>query len=217
VAWKRFDGFERISFGFRVFTTVFYLHVRNLNSLGVRHTGVGDVAMKGLRSGWLTLIIFSVPGCGEALTSAMKQAKDQAEVEQAGLYAAAKSAAADPEIEKLLMDKDGSAEARGWLHPSHSNHVLWKGDRERITTLVNDLYAAGAESVHAVEILKEQGTEIVAQFVVTLPPEPRARQRVLRVHNEFWKSDLGDGEAEDLADFTMDDHGQRYVEFNFDL
>ncbi len=95
--------------------------------------------------------------------------------------------------------------------------MLWKGDREQILQLVNDLYSSGAQAVHAVEILKEGGKEVVAMFVVTLPGETAARKRVFQIHDDFWRKYLIDATPEDLMDFLAADFGQKYLLLNFDL
>lgn len=123
----------------------------------------------------------------------------------------------DQEAAELLAEKDSVAEAKAWLAGDPKQHVLWKGSRPEIIKLVDDLYAAGAKDVSAVDISKEASFELVAMFLVTLPADATARGKVFAAHNDFWKTCLVDADEDDLADFTATDKGQKYLLLNFDL
>jgi peptidyl-tRNA hydrolase len=123
----------------------------------------------------------------------------------------ARAAEDDRSAPELLKEK--SAEARKWLADAQK-HILVKVSREKLVPFVNDLYAAGAPAVHAVDLHKTDDKEITALFVVELPKEKAARAKVIQVHNEFWKQRMDDpNEAEE--EFAAD-HGQRYIVLNFD-
>jgi hypothetical protein len=114
----------------------------------------------------------------------------------------------------LLDDKPHTAEAKEWLSPTYSNHMLWKVDRKTITQLIDDLYAAGATKIWAVDINEAENKQLVATFVVELPTEKEKRTKVLDVHNQFWKK--SGGSEEDLADVLAAEFGQKYIVLDFD-
>jgi hypothetical protein len=118
---------------------------------------------------------------------------------------------------ELLANKDEYAEAKEWLLPKHENHKLWKGNREAITKLVDDLYTAGAAKVYAVGFEKDDEVQVVAMFVAELPTEAATRKKVIERHNKFWKEYLSEVEEEELATYLVKDTGQKYVVSNFDL
>jgi hypothetical protein len=150
---------------------------------------------------WCAILLL---GCAKPV----KEKQDAAPNEEA------KSSGVDAEAAECLAKKDSIAEAKAWL--AAPKHALWKGDRKEITALVDDFYKAGAKEVYAVDIAKEPGFEIVAQFVVVLPTDPEARRKVLEVHNAFWKKYL-DEDPDEVKDFLVDEAGQRYLLLNFDL
>jgi hypothetical protein len=120
----------------------------------------------------------------------------------------------DKEAQDMLQDKAHLAEAKDWLSPAHKNHMLWKGDRETITQLVNDLYDAGAPKVWAANINEAGANQIVAVFVVELPTEKDKRAKVFGVHNNFWKKSGAD--QEDLKDLLIAENGQKFIVLDFD-
>lgn len=127
----------------------------------------------------------------------------------------AELAKADDEAAKdLLDDKTHIAEAKDWLSPNHENHVLWKGDRKAITQLVNDLYEAGATKIWAADTNEMGKNQIVAMFVAELPTDKDKRAKVFEVHNNFWKK--AGGSAEDVAEFLIEEQGQKYILLDFD-
>lgn len=121
----------------------------------------------------------------------------------------------DAIVAESLAKVDETAEAKEWLASKDKKHVLWKGNREQIARLVDDLYAAGAPKVLAIDISKEPTFEMCAAFAVILPTEPEARKRVVDTHNAFWKKYLEDDE--EAGEFLVTDRGQRYLYLNFDL
>ena len=96
-------------------------------------------------------------------------------------------------------------------------HMLWKGDREKIKQLVESLYAAGVSKVYAAGISKEGETEIVAEFMAELPADAAQRVKIFQMQTDFWKSYIDEPNAEDLAEVSEKDTGQKYLFFNFDL
>jgi hypothetical protein len=124
----------------------------------------------------------------------------------------------DEEVTKeLLADKETYAEAKDWLSPKHANHALWKGDREAIVKVIDELYEAGAVKVYAVGFEKDDNPQIVAQFVAELPTDAAARKKVFDTHNKFWKKYLSGEDEEELKSFMEKDNGQKYIVLNFDL
>ncbi len=123
----------------------------------------------------------------------------------------------DQQALEMLANKATIAEAKAWLAADPKQHVLWKGDRQAISQLVDSLYAAGAPNVSAADISKEEGFELVALFVVTLPDDPAARAKVFKTHNDFWRTYLTDVDEDELADFQESDRGQKHLTLNFDL
>jgi len=130
----------------------------------------------------------------------------------------ANSAAAqhDTSASESLAEKDKCAPAIEWLQDT-SKHNLWKGDRTAILKHFEEQQRVGATAISAVDIAKEEGHEICASFVLTLPDGPKRRE-VITAHNNFWKTYLGpDASPEDLKEFTAQDQGQKYLFYNFDL
>lgn len=167
------------------------------------------------------LAMFMLCGCGDLVRKSLQQASEKVQKEQAERQrmTAEDDAAtgADAEAAELLGRAESIAEAKAWLAPNQTNHWLWKGDRDAMIRLVDSLYAAGALAVHAVEILKEGDQQIAATFVVTLPEEPSARGRVLKVHNDFWNQHLAEEAEEDRKSFLAAERGQKYLVLDFDL
>lgn len=158
---------------------------------------------------WLALFLpFVATGCSEL-------PGDPLAAEGADENPAELARQEDTEAREMLANKETIAEARKWLTENDEKHVLWKGDRTAITGLVNDLYEAGAVQVYVVEISREGDVEIAANFVAELPGDAAKRLQVLATHNAFWKKYIDD--EEELKDFVINDHGQKYLIIGFDL
>src|SRR5689334_20903555 len=174
-------------------------------------------------AGSLLVAMFAVGICGCEPTMEVKELEvdengKMVEVEPEPENPAEQAKSGDEEVTKeLLADKETYAEAKDWLSPKHTNHALWKGDREAIVKLVDQLYEAGAVKVYAVGFDKADNPQIVAQFVAELPTDAAARKKVFSTHNKFWKKYLSGEDEEELKSFMEKDNGQKYLVLNFDL
>lgn len=174
-----------------------------------------------------TLVIvglLAAAGCGDAKpnTSSGSSSTTSSTVTQGGKSLSAKAASEDKNCLDLLNEKGKVAEARQWLDPKHTHHVLWSGDKQQLRDLFNGLYDAGAPAVHAVDIndlsdLTKQPGEMTALFVVTLPDDAGARERVFRRLVEYWKPFFEGAEPEEIKEYTPTDVGQKYYLLNLDL
>ncbi|MCC7193765.1 MAG: hypothetical protein IT444_13405 [Phycisphaeraceae bacterium] len=163
-------------------------------------------------------------GCGDAQPGASSGSSNttSSTVTQGGKNSSAEIASADKNCLDLINEKGKVAEAREWLDPKHTHHVLWSGDKQQLRDLFNALYDAGAPAVHAVDIsdlsdLTKQPGEMTALFVVTLPDDAGARERVFRRLVEYWKPFFEGTEPEDIKEYTPTDVGQKYYLLNLDL
>jgi len=160
--------------------------------------------------------IASAAGCGDMLSDAVsKAAKEQAVVSDEEKREDV-IREGDAQAAEMLAEKDSVAEAKAWL-ADEQKHKLWKVDRPTVVKLVDDLYAAGAVSVHAASVDSIGDGQIAALFVVTLPTEAAGRAKVVETHNAFWKGYLQDVDEDELKDFQTRDAGQKYLVVNFDL
>ena len=130
-------------------------------------------------------------GCMTASVSVSKDEKSEA-------------ADADKQIEEWLAEPD-KAEAKKWLQSD--SHILFEGDKETATKLVDDLYSAGAKEVWVIGISEFGGSEIAAAFVAVLPSDASARKRLFALESDFQK--LVDSEP-------SRDLGQKYLHLSFD-
>jgi hypothetical protein len=130
-------------------------------------------------------------GCMESSVAVSKGEKSEAEE-------------SDKQIEEWLAEPD-NAEARKWLQSE--SHVLFEGDKETASKLVNDLYGAGATKVWVIGISEINDAEVAAAFVAVLPADAASRKRVFAIESDFQKMIGGD---------PTRDEGQKYLHFSFD-
>lgn len=150
----------------------------------------------------LCLALLLCPGCSQ------KQSNTPA--------AGSRYAEFDREMTKDLAESGRTAPAVAWL--KDPQNTLWKGDRKAILTHFEQLEKAGVKNIYAVGIEDVEGRKIAAAFAAELPAEKAQRGKVIAMHNLFWKDYLGpDVAADDLKDFTAEDHGQKFLDYNFDL
>lgn len=97
------------------------------------------------------------------------------------------------------------AEAREWLRRPAA--LGFKVSVDEMRTMADELYAAGAVTVHVVGIEELQGREIAAIFAVELPVDKAARIRVFEWEGAFAKVT----EAEPAQDV-----GQKYLKIILD-
>jgi hypothetical protein len=72
--------------------------------------------------------------------------------------------------------------------------------RDRDLSLVEGLYAAGAEAVEAVRVAELGGFTVAAAVVVTLPDDPAARAAIAAAHARFvGQDDLGGATVADFG------------------
>jgi len=97
------------------------------------------------------------------------------------------------------------AEARQWLMPP--GHVFFKADKQQITQLVKDFYAAGAAQVFFAEIAKDNDKEIADSMIVVLPKDSATRAKIFPV-----------GERADgmFDNDPTPDSGQKYLYYGLD-
>jgi len=134
-----------------------------------------------------------------------------------GPAAGSQAATRDASAVESLAEKDKCFPALEWLKNTSTN-MLWKGDRAAILKHFEEQHKAGMTEITAVGVETMEGKQICASFVALLPPPGPARDKAIRLHNDFWKAYLGpDVSAEDLADFQVKDEGQKYLDYNFDL
>lgn len=151
---------------------------------------------------WIILLALALVGCAGSPTAVTPSPSSRA-------------AEMDHSAAELLAEKDKCAPALAWLKDT-TNHMMWKGDRAAITRHLEEQQKAGAKEIWATGLEDAEGKQICAMFVVVLP-EGEARKRVIANHNVFWRSYLSDATAEDLKEFEVQDQGQKYLEYNFDL
>ncbi len=94
------------------------------------------------------------------------------------------------------------AEATNWLH--EPGNMLFEGDSEAVQELIDDLYAAGANSVWFTGIEDFGGAKVSASIAVDMPSDPSVRAELLLLEAEFWGED------------PQPDVDQRYLSFYFD-
>jgi hypothetical protein len=168
---------------------------------------MGETAMlRVFRStGFLIVVFVIVGGCGKKPASPEGSNSDGTpKVAQAPSVATL-----DQETAALLKDPS-TTEALTWLNATGTpKHVIWKTwDTAEARKQVKAIYDAGATKVWAASPVKTDEAQVLAQFVIELPPDPVARKRVFAwIHT--WEDQIDE-------DHPTKDAGQKYYEINLD-
>ena len=110
----------------------------------------------------------------------------------------------DKHVEAALAAPNKAEAHSGLMSPGH---VFFKADKQQVTQLVEDFYAAGAAQVFFTEIAKDNDKEIADSMVVVLPKDSATRAKIFPV-----------GERADGM-FNNDptpDSGQKYLYYGLD-
>ena len=94
------------------------------------------------------------------------------------------------------------AEASNWLQ--EPGNMLFEGDVQAVQRLIDDLYAAGANSVWFTGIESFGGAKISASIAVEMPSDASSRAALLQLEGDFWGED------------PESDGDQQYLSFYFD-
>jgi hypothetical protein len=153
----------------------------------------------------LSAVLF-VGGCGNNASDGPAAQEDGT----ASVETTPTVATIDQETASLLKDPL-TTEALEWLNaPQGTKHVLWKTwDTAEARKQIKAIYDAGAPKVWAASPTEIKGSQVLAQFVIELPAEPKARQQIFAwIHQ--WEKEIDD-------DAPTKDQGQKYYEINLDL
>jgi hypothetical protein len=106
-----------------------------------------------------------------------------------------------------IMASDKKAEAREWL--KDDNHVLFKfhGGKKKLTELVDEFYAAGAEKVYIGNIESEAGKDFGGTALVVLPKDATNRSKLFEIDKRV---------GPEFQEDPVTDKGQKYLYYSFD-
>jgi hypothetical protein len=180
---------------------------------------------------WIWAASLATIGCDQgdyraasAGASASNTPSAAAVAERAGAASAPEPADSGPtaaEIDEraleLLDDDDESrkVEARAWLKQPDSR--VWEGSKEATIQFVDQMYGAGAPKVWAAGVIddEEWKVSLTSMFVVELPNDKAARQRIFNAYNTFISG--GQELSEDEKnEYGAQEKGQKYLVLEYD-
>ena len=120
------------------------------------------------------------------------------------IFAPLPSSTADAE---RLLTQSNQGEALAWLTDPTANRGVAQWGKDEAIGLVNHFYSAGAVKVVVVDTELVEETEVASQFIIVLPADPAARDKIFKIDAAF--------EAEYSTPPTAD-VGQKYLHLTTD-